>query len=36
MSDANSTLQRLWFLAARFGIMCAFFVAATAIAKYGL
>ena len=31
MSDVNSTLQRLWFLAARFGVTCAFFVAAAAI-----
>ena len=36
MSDVNFTLQRLWFLAARFGVTCAFFVAAAAIAKYGL
>jgi hypothetical protein len=36
MSDTSSTLQSLWFLAARFGGVCAFFVAAAAIAKYGL
>jgi hypothetical protein len=36
MSDVNSTLQRLWFLVKISGGTRAFFVAAAAIAKYGL